>query len=452
MEALITFLLLVSTLTAAQAYSDLKGHGQVGSHKREVVCYVSSWAAYRRAPGNFSLTDLDPTICTHLVYAFAGLNSTSSEIRSLDPYRDLEDNYGLGWYRKLTVMKKQYPHLKVTIAIGGWNEGSTNYSRMAEDPQKRQIFIQSVIKFLDKFDFDGLDLDWEFPANRGGKPEDKENFVTLVKELRAAMPNKLLTAAFGAGETIIKSAYNIRALSTHLDLMHIMAYDYHGTWEGKTGSNAPLRTVDSHDPLSISYTIKLLKSLGAPARKIVLGVPMYGRTFLLKKPAVGEDQQVQPFGEATQERGFQGPYTGEDGFMGYNEICKEVESPSTTWRLMWDETSKTPYAVSGDKWISYDNERSVAEKAKFAIEEDLGGVMVWSIDTDDFRGDCRSNGETGGHFPLVTALNVAMAQVINERSTEVIMTSTTEQTSGSSTLVTSIAVCAISFVMMLRNL
>jgi len=66
-----------------------------------------------------------------------------------------------------------------------------------------------------------------------------------------AMPNKILTAALGAGRHIIESAYDIPSLSKHLDLLHVMAYDYHGTWDGKTGSNAPLRTKDSQDYLSI---------------------------------------------------------------------------------------------------------------------------------------------------------------------------------------------------------
>jgi len=76
--------------------TELRSDGFVGSHGRNVVCYVSSWAAYRPDRGNFSLSALDPKICTHFVYAFAGLNETSNEIRSLDPYRDLEEEYGLG--------------------------------------------------------------------------------------------------------------------------------------------------------------------------------------------------------------------------------------------------------------------------------------------------------------------------------------------------------------------
>jgi len=65
------------------------------------------------------------------------------------------------------------------------------------------------------------------------------------------MPNKILTAALGAGRHIIESAYDIPALAKHLDLLHIMAYDYHGSWDGKTGSNAPLNTRDSQDYLSL---------------------------------------------------------------------------------------------------------------------------------------------------------------------------------------------------------
>ena len=96
------------------------------------------------------------------------------------------------------------------IAIGGWNEGSTKYSGMAKDKKKREKFVNSTLDFLQKHNFDGiyksdlrqenvtsklkpkntnkswlgLDLDWEYPAKRGGSPQDKKNFILLVKELK----------------------------------------------------------------------------------------------------------------------------------------------------------------------------------------------------------------------------------------------------------------------------
>jgi chitinase len=72
------------------------GVGGATVHGRLVVCYVSTWAVYRVGRGSWSLDELDPTLCTHLVYAFAGLDNRTNTIRSLDEYHDLEDNYGKG--------------------------------------------------------------------------------------------------------------------------------------------------------------------------------------------------------------------------------------------------------------------------------------------------------------------------------------------------------------------
>lgn len=70
----------------------------------------------------------------------------------------MEDNYGKAGFKKLTGLRQDYPHLKVSVAIGGWNEGSGNYSAMAADPEKRKRFVQSAVEFVRKYNFDGLDL------------------------------------------------------------------------------------------------------------------------------------------------------------------------------------------------------------------------------------------------------------------------------------------------------
>lgn len=100
------------------------------------------------------------------MYAFAGLNASADAIRSLDPWQDLKDDYGKGGYERITNLRKTYPHLKVSLAIGGWNEGSQNYSIIAADPQRRKRLVKSITEFLRRYNFDGLDLDWEYPTQR----------------------------------------------------------------------------------------------------------------------------------------------------------------------------------------------------------------------------------------------------------------------------------------------
>ena len=79
------------------------------------------------------------------------------------------------------TLKDVNPKLKVLLAMGGWNAGSLDYSKMVSTKSSRTIFINSTISWLRNHNFDGLDMDWEYPAMRGGKPEDKDNFILLLQ-------------------------------------------------------------------------------------------------------------------------------------------------------------------------------------------------------------------------------------------------------------------------------
>lgn len=104
---------------------------------------------------------------------------------------------------------------------------------------------------------------------------------------------------------------------------------------------------------------------------------------------------------------LQGPYTREDGFLGYNEICEMLRDTDDTeeWTITWEESHKAPYMNKGLQWISYDNEESIRIKSNFAYKHNLAGVMTWSIDTDDFRGKCG-----GPTYPLLRTINNALYQ------------------------------------------
>jgi len=277
---------------------------------------------------------------------------------------------------------------------------------MAADPASRQAFARSALAFIRRHKFDGLDLDWEYPGKRGGKPEDRENFILLIQDLYKVFrpAGLMLTAAIGAAPGTIDAAYDVERMYEYLDYVHVMCYDYHGKWDKKTGHNSPLRPrpSDTGDDLTLNvdYTLQYLRQLGARPEKTVLGVPLYGRAFSLVDPAINN------IGAPAKDTSFQGPYTREDGFLGYNEICeKQIQDagPGPGWRVQWEEQYSAPFMFRDDMWLSYDNERSIQAKTEYAYDQGLAGVMTWSIDTDDFLGVCN-----GPKFPLLRTINHAL--------------------------------------------
>lgn len=131
------------------------------------------------------MEDIDPFLCTHLIYAFLGIEETG-QLRVIDAYLDLEDNSGRGNIKNFNALKLKNPTLKTLVAVGGWNEGSKKFSLVASDPAKRSRFIDDTVRFIQRHGFDGLDLDWEYPGQRHSQEndDDRTNYITFLKELK----------------------------------------------------------------------------------------------------------------------------------------------------------------------------------------------------------------------------------------------------------------------------
>ncbi|XP_055527954.1 probable chitinase 2 [Wyeomyia smithii] len=204
----------------------------------KVVCYFGSWATYRVSNGKFDVENINPSLCTHIIYCFVGLDYTSYTVKHLDSYADIS----LKGFTRFMALKKTNPNVKLLLAIGGWNDGSVAYSKMAASSTYRSTFIQSVVSLLKTYGFDGLDVDWEYPTLRGGDPDDRINFITLLSELRGRFNSEglLLSIAVGATKDYHRSAYNVPQINQFVDFVNVMTYDLHAYWDAQTGHNSPL--------------------------------------------------------------------------------------------------------------------------------------------------------------------------------------------------------------------
>lgn len=359
---------------------------------RKIVCYYGSWAAYRPGLGQFEPKDLNPALCTHIIYTFVGI-TTDGNVQILDSWLDLPN--GRDGYGKFTRLRELSPGTKALVAIGGWNEGSVKFSQVAASPELRARFAQNAVAFLQTYNFDGLDIDWEYPNQRGGNPADKDNLIALLKELKQAFNNYgyLLTIAVGAAQSSASKSYHISELSRQVDFINLMTYDFHGAWDRFTGINAPLYASSSEQGddanLNVNSAVKYWLSQGASADKLILGVPSYGRSFTLANPS------NNGVGAPAVGGGNSGPYTRQTGMLGYNEICVNIQG----WTVVREPQQRVPYAFSGNQWVGYDDPTSIAEKTNYVVSNGLGGVMIWSVETDDFRGTC------GEKYPLLNTIN-----------------------------------------------
>jgi len=396
--------LMILVLAAAAV-----GGGQ-SSEARRVVCYYANWAVYRQGSASFSPQNINPYLCTHLIYAFGGLGK-DDKIVPFDEYQDIQK----GGYGRFAALKTYNRELKTMLAIGGWNEGSTRFSPLVADPERRRTFVISALRFLRQYNFDGLDLDWEYPTQRqGGRQEDKENYAILVSELREAFESEaektgkerlLVSMAVPASLEIAGEGYAIDKLDKSLDFFNLLTYDYHSAHEPAVNHHAPLfrpdewSEFDFRKDLNIDATIKFYVQNGASRDKLVLGIPTYGRSFTLANPDAHEiDSPATAPGEA-------GPDTKEAGYLAYYEICDKIIDDG--WEMVTRYPGVMgPYAHNGNQWVGFDDVDIAVEKAFYVADEELGGIMFWTIDNDDFRGSC---GETP--FPIIESAKEALYSV-----------------------------------------
>jgi len=274
------------------------------------------------------------------------------------------------------------------------------FSELAASQSHQDAFFESLLSFMDKYGFDGVDIDWEYPVaeERSGKPEDFDNYVTFLKNLRGVLGNRGLTITLPASFWYLQH-FDIKNMEPILDWFNIMSYDLHGTWDGTNPYLGPY--INSHTNLTeVDLAMDLLWRNDIDPKKVVMGMGFYGRSFTLSDPS------CKTPGCGFSAGGNPGKCSASAGSLMFSEIKEIVDAGAD---VVHDEKAGVKMVTwDTNQWVSYDDDETLQTKMDFANELCLGGVMVWAASTDDYQGTAiRALAKAAGKTDLsVTALAV----------------------------------------------
>ncbi|KAJ4087133.1 hypothetical protein NW760_013788 [Fusarium oxysporum] len=344
-----------------------------GDDMLRVVGYFESWAKDRPCEV-FNPEDIPIGLYTHINFAFGSINPETFQLEANTP----EDKLA---YERLTFLKKRDKNLKIYLAVGGWtfnDPGRTAhiFSELAASSIHQHAFQESVESFLTTYNFDGLDLDWEYPVDdkRGGRERDYITFPKFMTKLKRRMniADKGLTITLPASYWYLQY-FDIKNLENTVDFFNIMSYDLHGAWDQNVNWTQPY--LNAHTNLTeIESALDLLWRNDISPSKVVMGLGFYGRAFTMASGSCREPGCL-----------FDGPAnmgscSREKGILLISEIDNEIKRRKLKPKLYKEEAVKV--VTWGKQWVSYDDEETLQMKVDRAGERCLGGVMVWAISHD----------------------------------------------------------------------
>ena len=425
-----------------------------------IIGYYTNWSQYGR---NFCINHIEgesdcsagsisgssAEFVTHIKYAFFQ-HDASGAIFSGDEFSDHNKSWGnegttcdgfpdefgkKGNLCQLKILKQNFPHIKTLLSIGGWT-WSNHFSDIYADPDKHVAHCNSILWYLENYDIDGIDIDWEYPGVQGegdnvvrsckdhvGNPVssdscDAQNFRKFVNYcgLRLQAAGKLLTMALACDpqkyndyaeppENEDPGEMDLDGMIGNIDWIDLMAYDMKGSWSPVTGHHAGLHPNSSEETYFPEYPESEFNAArcvqgyianGVPAEKLVIGVPVYSRSWkgiedvnLVDPPVHGLFNTHTGVPKGT----WDGGKWGNSGVFDYEDIVRNIEPGAIT--TDWDETASAATLTWGLKgkdgrgFMSYVDPAGICDRADHILENGLLGMMFWEF-SGDIENDNRS--------------------------------------------------------------
>ncbi|MFC4335364.1 glycoside hydrolase family 18 protein [Salininema proteolyticum] len=333
---------------------------------------------------------------TTIMYAFAGVQDGECVLdpntdadwempidaeHSVDGVADDPDQELKGHFNQLLKLKELYPHLSVTLSVGGgtWSQGFSDVdgewaafadscAALIEDPRWEGLF-------------DGVDIDWKTPnfCPGWGTYCDESGpgvMVDMLRELRRALGEDAVISVatpVNTWEGNHLDSTDWVGASEYADHYNMLSYYYHGSWEPeRIGNHAPLYWTEGQpaEPLSIEETVDWYLDHGMDPEKLNLGFSLAAQGWTgVDDPAVGSSAT----GLA------EGQYETDPGYADWNWISERCPANGVD--------GGTAHCWNGEDWWSYDSVETVALKVDWAMEKGLGGVWAWELSNDNDEGE-----------------------------------------------------------------
>ena len=259
------------------------------------------------------------------------------------------------WFLNPQLVQTAHEHgVKVTVGVGGYG-GSNGFGPMAADTAARSKFVKNLVSFCLQNNFDGADLDWEYPT-----AADRSNFTALVSQIRHAFNDaniSTLSAAITSQDW--NNAYDVSQLKNNLDWFGVMTYDFYGPWETTSGNDAPLYSSPKQSG-SMDNSVNYYLTKGMPKNKLCVGMPFGG--YLLNSTAM---------------------YSSNSGGSTISYVDANAKI-SQGWTYSWDDVCKQPYLQNSShtQLITYDDTISIKLKCEYIKKNNLKGTIIWKIGRD----------------------------------------------------------------------
>lgn len=369
----ITIPVIFYLLTSLSGFKPLDNASNPETEDIWVGAYLASWEHFAPPTGNWGrlpTEEIDWDAFTHLYYFALNVNADGS-LNKIEPYENMNPD------RIKKIVSAAHQHdTPVLFSVGGWGnyDGFSN----AIKPENRSSFVENLISTMSEWGFDGIDLDME-PI----RDEDIENYKAFVNDLHSKLQDE--TTPMSSPPLLVAATdwqpEMFSELQNYFDQINLMTYDFSGAWDGwvswhnsavysggKTfpGSNNPLPSVDKK--------VKDFLEAGVEPGKLGIGIDFYG--------------YVWQGGSGTDTGGVSRPNQrwntppGVTDNVPYHQIMEEYYKEEY---FNWDEEAQAAYISieqpepSENIFISFDEEKAIEKKIRYAYENELGGVFIWEL-------------------------------------------------------------------------